>query len=465
MLVINGLNQRYRTIKLNKIYTILVVDDAKDTLLLLDFDLSSQGYQVIKVESGELALTYLETHSVDLMLLDLYMPGLSGLETLKIIKETPELSHIPVIMLSASSEENEIVDALEYGADDYVTKPYIAKVLLARIRTSLRLMEKNQELEMLAKTDFLTGLNNRGNFYELSAKTINQCQRNAQSLVIAMLDIDKFKWVNDTYGHNIGDKVLVEFAHILLLSCRDYDIVGRIGGEEFAVCMPDISLENAMVVCERLRKKVENHRITLNQKTNEKLSITVSIGVTSKKCVNDDVSFDVDDLLRFADKGLYQAKDNGRNQVVNFDMLPQLSSDDNYLFPINNFDEENEPENFAIKTCFSGIDYSIGIANVLGDELLFKDILKMFYQEHEQYNEKLRTALLANDIKTAKYILHNLKGVSCSIGAMTLFEHAQTLENAIGNGELHRLMPLFDAGVDLELSTVLIGIKNQLLEI
>ena len=139
----------------DKTYQILAVDDAKDTLMLLDFDLAEEGYQVFTAESGEIAFEVLEEQAIDLILLDMYMPGISGLAMLQKLKSHSAFMSIPVIMLSASDDEDQIVAALEFGADDYVTKPYIPKVLLARIRTSLRLLEKTLELESLAKTDFL----------------------------------------------------------------------------------------------------------------------------------------------------------------------------------------------------------------------------------------------------------------------------------------------------------------------
>jgi DNA-binding response OmpR family regulator len=159
------MNKRIRSQVINAHdYTILAVDDAQDTLVLLDFDLSGEGFTVLTAKSGKIALSMMQTHPVDLVLLDIYMPGISGLSTLKEIKSKPEFSHIPVIMLSASGDEDQIVTALECGAADYATKPYNAKILLARIRTSLRLMKKNIELESIARTDYLTKLDNRGSF-------------------------------------------------------------------------------------------------------------------------------------------------------------------------------------------------------------------------------------------------------------------------------------------------------------
>ena len=196
---------------LDKEYRILVVDDAKDTQMLLEFDLSAAGYLVTCCDSGEDGIASLETQEIDLILLDMYMPGLSGLETLAKIRAQTISAQIPVIMLSASTDEDEVVAALELGAGDYVTKPYVAKVLLARMRTAIRLKEKTEQLEYLAKTDFLTGINNRGSFFELSNNAISLASRAGQPLVVAMFDIDFFKLVNDNYGHDAGDQVLRAF--------------------------------------------------------------------------------------------------------------------------------------------------------------------------------------------------------------------------------------------------------------
>ena len=460
-------------------YTILAVDDAKDTLMLLDFDLSNEGYRVISVESGEEALAYLQhsisgeevdtpSNKVDLILLDMYMPGLSGLKTLKHIKQTALTSAISVIMLSASSGEDEIVDALESGADDYVTKPYISKVLLARIRTSLRLSEKTRQLEALAKTDFLTGINNRGSFYDLSSKAISQCLRNEQTFVIAMMDIDYFKLVNDNYGHDAGDQVLIPFAHTLTTSFRNFDIIGRIGGEEFAVFMPYTSIEDAFTVCERFRRRIEGSLFSITHEYKDTLSITVSIGIANEVTNEQGYTFRnekliVDALLKTADTALYKAKAEGRNKTINANDIVHEPNDvikslyvDRKISVLHDTTSEVPSGNEE----FPGIDSEVGIANVLGDKNLFKDILQMFYEDHHLDGDKLGRALSEEDFTGAKHITHTLKGISCSIGAMALFDASKTLDNAINNQEVNSYSSLFEKGVMIELNKVLVGISQ-----
>jgi diguanylate cyclase (GGDEF)-like protein len=430
----------------DKKYNVLAVDDAKDTLMLLEFDLAEEGYQVFTADSGDSAFDILAEQSIDLILLDMYMPGISGLAMLQKLKSHSIFARIPVIMLSASDDEDQIVAALEFGADDYVTKPYIPKVLLARLRTSLRLLEKTLELESLAKTDFLTGINNRGCFDDLASKAVSQAKRSEHPLVIAMLDIDFFKTVNDNYGHDAGDQVLIEFAKTMKQCFRDYDIIGRIGGEEFAVCMPNTSAENAFVACERFRVEVEHNPIQFSNENNEVISVTVSIGLSLGQ--GTDINFG--DLSKQSDISLYQAKENGRNQIRLYEKVTHLTVD-SLLDEQNNLSEHSYP----------GIDYKIGVGNVLGDDSLFTEILVMFYEDHSNDKEKIHQAITNEDQEACKHLVHTLKGVACSVGAMQLFEYTKALDVAINLDEKCSYQRLFEPTA-AELVKVLTGIKIQL---
>jgi diguanylate cyclase (GGDEF)-like protein len=429
-------------------YTILIVDDAKDSILLLEFDLQAAGYHVLSAENGSQALNIIATENVDLLLLDLYMPNMSGLETLEKMKSTASMADIPVIMLSASDDENEIVAALELGAVDYVTKPYIKKVLLARMNTAFRLAEKTAALELMAKKDFLTGINNRRNFYSLATKMINLNQRQQEKLVIVMCDIDHFKRVNDQHGHDAGDDILREVSKIIANSYQDRDIIGRIGGEEFAVCLPQTSIDEAIIACERLRVNIE-HTPIIASNSNQKIYITMSIGLTA--CINSDST--LGDLLSQADNALYQAKNTGRNKIVVFtnnDILPVTA----------NVDEQASLE-LSEQDDYPGINTSTGINNVLGDQNLFEQVLKMFYEDHAQDANKLKTALANNDVAAMKHIAHTLKGVSSSIGAMALYKEAKKWDEAINNNESECWSELI-IPLEEKLTEVATGIKHKL---
>ncbi|NQY49752.1 MAG: diguanylate cyclase [Colwellia sp.] len=449
---------------LDKEYRILVVDDAKDTQLLLEFDLGAAGYQVTSCDSGEESLVLLDTLAIDLILLDMYMPGLSGLETLTKIKAQAKSAQIPVIMLSASTDEDEVVASLELGAGDYVIKPYVAKVLLARIRTAIRLKEKTAQLEYLAKTDFLTSMNNRGSFFELSSNAISLANRAEQPLVVAMFDIDLFKQVNDNFGHDAGDQVLRVFGQNMTEVFRDYDIVGRIGGEEFAVCLPNTSSGDAYIACERLRQQVEQQRINITNtdSKNIKINITVSVGLV----LADDDYLTIDELLKQADSALYFAKENGRNQVVDVGTLIHLveAEVENDLIRASLIATDNilsVADSNAIVVNYDGIDFDIGVNNVLGDKDLFKEILVMFYQDHHLDGQKLQRAIQKQDIETAKHIAHTLKGVACSVGAMDLFEATKALDIAINDDQQDDFVGLFSL-LSPELSRVMKGIELHL---
>ena len=449
---------------LEKEYRILVVDDAKDTQLLLEFDLGAAGYQVTSCDSGEESLVLLDTLAIDLILLDMYMPGLSGLETLTKIKAQAKSAQIPVIMLSASTDEDEVVASLELGAGDYVIKPYVAKVLLARIRTAIRLKEKTAQLEYLAKTDFLTSMNNRGSFFELSSNAISLANRAEQPLVVAMFDIDLFKQVNDNFGHDAGDQVLRVFGQNMTEVFRDYDIVGRIGGEEFAVCLPNTSSGDAYIACERLRQQVEQQSINITNTDSKiiKINITVSVGLV----LADDDNLTIDELLKQADSALYFAKENGRNQVVDVGTLIHLveAEVESDLIRASLIATDNIlsiADSNAIVVNYDGIDFDIGVNNVLGDKDLFKEILVMFYQDHHLDGQKLQSAIQKQDIEPAKHIAHTLKGVACSVGAMDLFEATKALDIAINDDQQDDFVGLFSL-LSPELNRVMKGIELHL---
>jgi diguanylate cyclase (GGDEF)-like protein len=279
-------------------------------------------------------------------------------------------------------------------------------------------MKKNIELESIARTDYLTKLDNRGSFDELTKKAISQAKRSQQSIVLAMFDLDHFKRVNDDFGHQAGDKSLIDFAEILRENFRDYDILGRIGGEEFAVTMLNTGIAEAYDACERFRQRIASHQVTVEANGKiQQLSFTVSIGITSAN----GSAMNYKSLIEHADQALYQAKQTGRNQT----------------FPAIGVDDCNK------KQATPCIDYTTGIANVLGDEALFKQILTMFCQDHASDQQNIEQAIIAKDHHNLKEIVHRLKGVSSSIGAMQLFDCTQRLDIAIEEKRTERYQALY----------------------
>lgn len=445
--------KRRNTVSRNSL--ILVIDDAKETLMSLEFDLIEAGYKVIAVNSGSQALEILNRQNVDLVLLEFRMPNNSGIKLLAHI--TAMESYPPVIMLSSTADENNVVNTLDLGAEDYVLKPYIAKVLLARIRNALRLNEKTQRLESLLLTDSLTHVNNRVGYEDLANKVISHAKRNKHQTAVAMLDIDHFKKVNDTHGHEAGDVVLIKFAELLTSCFRDYDVVGRVGGEEFAVCMPNITIDAAFDACERFRKTLDGLSITLQDDATTEVSITVSIGLT----VSNGSEIKLDDLMRDADKLMYQAKSGGRNRTITKPNLLNIDKRNDQSATQENNNLNNNELNNELTEKYAGIEYDIGVNNVLGDESLFEEILVMFYQDHSHDKDKIAQAISDNDILTVKSLTHTLKGVACSIGAMDLFNHTKALDLAANEQKIQEFDYLFKP-MALALDKVLMGIECKL---
>ncbi len=293
---------------------ILVVDDISANVEILSIHLSDEGYEVLESLSGKRALEILHDslqdpeQEIDLILLDVMMPIMSGLEVLAHIKQDSQLKNIPIILVTANADEKNVADGLDMGAFDYIIKPYSLLVLLARVRGALREKERQDLLEKWATTDPLTALFNRRHFFEMAHRELDRSNRQSSPLSFIMLDIDKFKLVNDQFGHLIGDLVLVMLAKILKQQLRSVDLCCRYGGEEFVLCLPDTTLEGAHDLAERIRLAVQNESLTANDERT--LSITISLGVADN---HQDES--VETILKRADTALYEAKDGGRNQT------------------------------------------------------------------------------------------------------------------------------------------------------
>ncbi|WP_185232345.1 diguanylate cyclase [Teredinibacter franksiae] len=296
---------------------VLVVDDVEDNIVLLTFELEDEGFEVIAAHNGRECLELVQEVVPDIILLDIRMPGISGLETLEQLKADERTREIPVIMVSANTGDNSIVRALDLGAHDFVSKPIEYPVLSARMRSALRLVtarralvKANEELERLATQDPLTDSYNRRHFFTLSEAEFSKSRRHGRPLSVLMIDVDLFKAINDTYGHASGDTALRVLTECCRLATRESDVLGRIGGEEFALACPDADLEGAFALAERIRQSCEEQKIKTED--GEVFSITLSVGVTT--IADQDLRFD--QLLQRADNLLYQAKAMGRNRSV-----------------------------------------------------------------------------------------------------------------------------------------------------
>ncbi len=299
---------------------ILIVDDHEDNVELLRARLESRGYICVSARDGEEALERVAECAPDLMLLDLMMPRMDGFEVARRIKSNPDLPFIPIIVQTALDDVEHKVEGLTAGADDYITKPINFPELEARVHSMLRIKRlqdaletANAQLTRLATTDGLTGLFNRGHIEERLREMFEHSLRLHEPLSCVMFDLDHFKAVNDSYGHQAGDAVLKQFAELITGVAREVDRVGRYGGEEFMVILPGTVLDSAVTFAERARLEVEQHLFRIEGAT---LRRTVSCGVAGWPHPGIEHR---EHLVRSADDALYVAKALGRNRVVRFD--------------------------------------------------------------------------------------------------------------------------------------------------
>lgn len=245
------------------------------------------------------------------------MPKLDGVDVCKAIRESNLEPYKYILLVTAKNETENIIQGMEAGADDYITKPFSKQELSVRINAGKRIIELQKELidareqmRYQATYDKLTAILNRAAIFEILSKELSRAQRTNNHLGVILLDLDHFKHVNDTYGHLAGDQVLKTAAQVIQSAIRPYDRVGRYGGEEFLIVLPETDMDESTMVAERIRATIEKTPV----KTDEGIiNVTVSLGVTAlQDKINDD---DVDCFIKTADVALYTAKNSGRNRV------------------------------------------------------------------------------------------------------------------------------------------------------
>ena len=287
---------------------VLIIDDSMEALAIAKARLAKEGLTVVCANGGKRGLEEASREPPDLVLLDLDMPDMSGFGVCRALKADPDLCMIPVIFLCGSGTESDKVEGLDLGAVDYVTKPFDAFELRARVRAALRTKHLQDLLIHYGHVDPLTELGNRRALTDRLCQEWARIQRHGGSLAFIMADVDHFKLVNDAHGHPAGDDVLREIAGIISAQCRDSDIPARYGGEEFAVVCTATDAVGATKLAERCREQIEKHEVSLAADT---VQVTASFGVADS---GDATS--VDGLVAAADEALYEAKEVGRNRVV-----------------------------------------------------------------------------------------------------------------------------------------------------
>ena len=311
---------------------ILIIDDTPGILRLLNDLLTRNGYDTRVISNATEAVSAAFESPPDLILLDIMMPHLDGYAVSALLKSNAATRDVPIIFLSALGDVPDKVKAFKAGAVDYINKPFHIEEVLMRVRTHLTirqlqksLEEKNnlltreieqrkkiqEELERIVILDPLTGLFNRRHFFNVAFTEFKKAHRYNRPLSVILLDADHFKNVNDSYGHAVGDRVLIHLSQIMKKCLRVVDILARYGGEEFIILLPETNLPHTMHAAERIREQVENTPLFLED---GQVHLTVSLGISDIQSCPNDCSFD--HLLVNADRALYMAKNTGRNRIV-----------------------------------------------------------------------------------------------------------------------------------------------------
>ncbi len=304
---------------------ILVAEDDAVTRFILDARLSEWGYDVIAAGDGNEAWRELQTEDAPrLAILDWKMPGVDGVELCRRVRRKGGELYTYIILLTAQQDEGDLVTGMEAGADDYITKPFKTGELRVRLRAGRRiidlqnnLIEAREALRDKATHDPLTGLWNHGEILLILEREISRAERDGSCVSVIMADLDHFKKVNDGYGHMAGDAVLRLTVRRMQSLVRDYDSIGRYGGEEFLLVLPGCDVSSASVLAERLRQSI---CVAGMDTADGMIPITISLGVAT---IGKWSMSDPEDLVRAADLALYRAKANGRNRV-------EIASDDEF---------------------------------------------------------------------------------------------------------------------------------------
>jgi two-component system cell cycle response regulator len=296
---------------------ILIIEDRPESVAWFGAALQPAN-EVSAVDTFEEALLRVRGGDYDLIVVSLGMRGFDGLRLCSQLRSLPEGRNVPILVVVSDGDRRKLNQALEMGVNDYLTRPVDKNELVARVRTQLRKklyadrLRHNVQLSLeMAITDQLTGLHNRRYMSRHLDNLLAQAHKSGKALAFVIMDIDFFKMVNDTHGHDIGDEVLREFARRISANIRGIDLACRFGGEEFVVVMPDTDIAYAYAVADRLRKSIETTPIEISRAPG-KLTITISIGIAGSEGENDGA----EELLHRADQALYRAKKTGRNRVV-----------------------------------------------------------------------------------------------------------------------------------------------------
>jgi diguanylate cyclase (GGDEF)-like protein len=448
---------------------ILVVDDDPMQVRLLAKILSATGEPVFTAADGEEALAVLAEHGPRLVVSDWGMPKMDGVELCRRIRQQQGRDEpVHFIMLTASSDKERLLEAYDAGADDFVGKPCDTHELLARVRVGLRttklreeLVEKttasqamssqlatvNKRLERLSITDELTGLYNRRHAISRLEEQWELSARHGKAITVAMLDIDHFKKINDTHGHDAGDAVLRQVSEILRNEARGTDIVCRVGGEEFLVILPFQSPTEGRIGAERWRQAIARHNFVLPK---GRTDLTVSIGLAGKTATIATTS----DLLKAADLALYAAKTGGRNTIRIAESIEQPANPPPSLAPSpapSPAPGQPSPDGApltppapAAEAVKGPVDLAAVLKRCGGDAQFTAMVIERFKTQAAQEVCWIDSALAGGDVERLHRAAHNLKSMAAYVSAETVSELARQIEELGRGNDLARIAPVLE---------------------
>jgi len=293
----------------NKKHTVLVVDDSMVFRKQMKNMLENLFFNVITVAHGEEAVNMLENRNdINLVLTDYHMPVMDGLELTYEIRKTYSKNDIAILAVSGNQDNEVNALFLKTGANDFITKPFSKEEFSCRINNTIDALENIQIVTNHANRDYLTGLYNRRYFFDSMGEYQEEIKESGEKFAVAMIDIDHFKKINDTYGHDVGDKVIVSLSEILISATSHRDVVARFGGEEFCVVLKNINRYSAKDIFERIRTEIEKFSFHVERETYIKFTVSIGLVMNSEE--------PLEEIINQADMMLYNAKNDGRNKVV-----------------------------------------------------------------------------------------------------------------------------------------------------
>jgi len=306
---INYITTTLLRLQKNRKHTVLVVDDSMVFRKHMKNMLENLFFNVITVAHGEEAINILGTRNdITLVLTDYHMPVMDGLELTHEIRKTYSKDDIAILAVS-SNQDNEVNALfLKTGANDFIIKPFSKEEFSCRINNTIDALENIQIVTNHANRDYLTGLYNRRYFFDSMTDYEEEIKESGERFAVAMIDIDHFKKINDTYGHDVGDKIIVSLSEILISTTSHRDVVARFGGEEFCVVLKNINRDSAIDIFERIRSEIEKFSFHVEKETYIKFTVSIGLVMSSDE--------PLEELINQADMMLYNAKNSGRNQVV-----------------------------------------------------------------------------------------------------------------------------------------------------